>query len=76
MLKVGRVRLGLDKMAVHIKEAHYQELSSTEHEGSILAIDTNPIDDGHFAVAGQQGVLGVYQIPQNVLSGEDQQPGQ
>ena len=30
-----------------------------------MAIDLNPIDDGHFCVVGNKGNLSIYQIPPN-----------
>lgn len=36
-----------------------------------MAIDTNPIDDGHFCVVGNKGILSIYQIPENFSSSDE-----
>lgn len=43
-------------------------ISSSEHEGTILAIDINPNMNNHFCTVGNAGNISIWKIPEDFLS--------
>lgn len=46
-------------------------MSTTDVESSILGIDVNPLDDGHFCTVTNTGDLHIHKIPHNFLSRDE-----
>lgn len=60
-IRVGTFSVSSEKVA-------FEPLSTTDIESTILGIDVNPLDDGHFCTVTNTGALLVHKIPQNFLA--------
>lgn len=58
------------KISAFKQNENFTLLSTNEHSGSILAIDVNPMLDGHFCAVGSEGVINIYRIPEDFLEEE------
>lgn len=55
------------KVSTFCQGQSFSSVSHNEFSGSILALDVNPTEDGHFCAAGSEGVLSVFKIPEDFL---------